>query len=727
MNLTKLLVCAIGALFSLASHGQTTIEGKVVDDINGQPIRGVNVRVDRSMQRAVTNGKGEFRLTNLSKGNHTLSFTHVSYEPLQMKVKENSSTLQVRLTESHQNVGQVVVTGTGTHHRLKDSPVPVQVITAQDIANANVTTLDEALQKLNPSFTTMTNGMGTFMNFNGLGDDYFIFLLNGRKLSGDDTYSRINVNNIKRIEVLNGAYSTLYGTNALGGVINIITDDAKNTVAAQSNTKYSSKGRFDQSITLDVQKGKIGSYTAYKHKRADSWQLSPYQEVTDKKTGETTLEETNKIASTGFHSDGLSERITWDASDRLSFYGEGSYYRNKTDRPIDVYSYDIDHETYGYGLGMKLLMKKGNYLTADFTTDIFNSKYDYLKESGQYQVGDEILRKRVRNHQLTLKGIFTLASWNKLSVGAEYLQDVLKSTSDNIEKETAYTLALFAQDEMQITNHLQAIVGLRYLYHEDFHSYATPNVSLMYKLNHFNLRATYAAGFKAPTLSEVYATDIAKTTDRMTIGNKDLKPEKNNFFGFNAEYTHSRLTLTGNLYYNKVRDMIDYVTILKDDEAMEQYGHKTVRQRQNVNHASVLGVNLTANLYLGYGFSVNGAYNHLKAKDDDTDMPLDKTVRNAWVVGAQWGKTWKDYTLHVNLNGRIYSRRYSESYGYAPHYNLWDLTTRHTINLKKFTVEPGIGVENIFNWTDDRPYNSNYATLNPGRAFYISCALKFKD
>lgn len=110
---------------------------------------------------------------------------------------------------------------------MTDSPVPVSVITAKDLSNASVTSLDEALQKLTPSFSSMTNGMGTTLSLNGLPDDYFIFLENGKRLYGDDTYARINVAKIKRIEILNGASSALYGTNAIGGVINIITDDVK--------------------------------------------------------------------------------------------------------------------------------------------------------------------------------------------------------------------------------------------------------------------------------------------------------------------------------------------------------------------------------------------------------------------------------------------------------------------------------------------------------------------
>ena len=84
----------------------------------------------------------------------------------------------------------------------------------------------------------VTSGMGTTMSLNGLNDDYILVLENGRRLAGDDRISRINVANIKRVEILNGAASALYGSDAIGGVINIITDDAKNVMQVSSDTRY---------------------------------------------------------------------------------------------------------------------------------------------------------------------------------------------------------------------------------------------------------------------------------------------------------------------------------------------------------------------------------------------------------------------------------------------------------------------------------------------------------
>ena len=89
----------------------------------------------------------------------------------------------------------------------------------------------------------------------------------------------------------------------------------------------------------------------------------------------------------------------------------------------------------------------------------------------------------------------------------------------------------------------------------------------------------------------------------MTIGNLDLKSEKNNYFSLSAEYVHERFSVSVNAFYNNIRDMIDYNTIATGDKAMEQYGHKEVRQRDNIAEAKVHGINVSANAYLGAGFN----------------------------------------------------------------------------------------------------------------------------
>lgn len=751
VSLTALLCCMVVSMFA-----QISLSGKVVNAETNDPVVGANIRIDHSLAGCTTNGKGEFTISNLPEGKHLLSVTHVSFLPQKYTANTGEKDILIKMTESYINLGQVVITGTGTHRRMSNSPVPIQVITAKDLGNANVTSLEDALVKLTPNVTTMTNGMGTTLSLNGMNEDYMLLLENGKRLTGDDRYTRINIGNVKRIEILSGAASALYGSDAIGGVINIITDDAKNTVNVSNYTHYTSKGRFSENINADINSGKFSSYTSYQRREADNWQVNDTDENGYK---------TGRPMSTGFISDNISQRFAYNATDRLSFYVRGNYYNYNTRRPetatyfkkgkkkdedgnaiyeeTQAYTYNMLHDTYTYGAGAKYMINKSAYIDADFFADNYTSKYDYFLKSGDFERGDKETRKKTRYYNATVKGIFKPNSWNKVSTGIEYINENFSSESDNISFKNMYTFALFAQDEITILRDLQAVVGVRYLYNENFKNYATPNVALMYKIDHFNFRASYATGYRAPTLSQLYATDEAKTASRYTIGNPNLKPEKSNFFSLNGEYTCSRFSIAATGFYNDIKDMINYRVL--SDEEIQQMGlgelheqFSTIRQRDNVDRSKIKGISVNANFYLGAGLTLGGGYIYTDTeaktlehdsktnKDVVVITPVDKSVKNAANVHARWDHDWNNYHLNVNLSGHIQGERYSSTYGYAPKYQQWDLNTRHTFNLDAFILEPGIGIENIFNKRDDRPWNSNFSTINPGRAVYVSLAVKFK-
>ena len=132
------------------------------------------------------------------------------------------------MTARTHNLNPVVVTGSGHHQRLKSTATPVHVLSAQEIKEQGITTFDAALTRMMPQMSMAPNSMGTFLRMNGLGNKYILILVNGQKLSGDISnnvdLNRINMSRVKRIEVLDGAASSLYGSDAIAGVINIITD-----------------------------------------------------------------------------------------------------------------------------------------------------------------------------------------------------------------------------------------------------------------------------------------------------------------------------------------------------------------------------------------------------------------------------------------------------------------------------------------------------------------------
>ena len=185
------------------------------------------------------------------------------------------------------DLNPVVVTGTGTHQRLKNTPAPVEVVTANEIKKAGITDFQQAMTMLVPSLSFSTNSMGSYLMMNGLSNKYVLILINGRKLTGDTAnnidLSRIDMSRVKRIEVLDGAGSSLYGSDAIAGVINIITNEPKELMQVTSTTRYEDHRQLTQMVNADIATEKFGSYTSYKHEQSAGWQNSDLAYVTDKK------------------------------------------------------------------------------------------------------------------------------------------------------------------------------------------------------------------------------------------------------------------------------------------------------------------------------------------------------------------------------------------------------------------------------------------------------------
>lgn len=664
------------------------------------------------------------------------------------------------------DLNPVTILGTGTYHKADNSPVAVKVISAKDLKDTQVTNLTDALTRLTTNITTQTNGQGTFVNFNGMSDSYMLILENGKRMSGDDRWNRISMSNIKRIEILSGAASALYGSEAIAGVINIITDETQNKVEASNFTKFSSKGRLDEDIQVDINSGKFSSSTTYNHKEADNWQVNKYQAFDE--DGTTVAKLTGRPMSVAYNSENISQKLEWKVNDKFSAYIRGNYYDYLTARPQHAtyftqkattnkttgektysytekaaYTYDLHHKSYTYGGGARWEPNKDTHIYLDVYSDNYVSKYAYWQTSEEEAY--ELTRKRTHYTNETLKGIFRLTPKHKLSAGIELVQESLNSESDNIHFESTNSYNVFAQDELVLLKNLEAVIGMRYTYNDNFGSQFTPNAGLFYKLGQFRFRASYAEGYRTPTLSQLYATDQAKTNSRYTINNTALNPENNHFWNANVEYTNNWMSLSLSGYVNEIKNMINYRTLTEDEisgssalSALREEGWTTIRQRDNIDEATLKGVSANVKFILPAGFTLSGGYSYtdskartktLDAKTQSytiTENPVDKSVRDVTNVNLTWNHAWGDYYLNVNLNGHVQGRRYSSTYGYAPKYQQWDLNTRHTFIMQHFTLEPSVGIENLFNQRDTSYWNSNFSTINPGRTLYVSVALKFR-
>ena len=653
------------------------------------------------------------------------------------------------------NLNPVVVTGSGHHQRLKSTATPVHVLSSQEIREQGITTFDVALTRMMPQASMAPSSMGTFLRLNGLGNKYILILVNGQKLSGDISnnvdLNRINMARVKRIEVLDGAASSLYGSDAIAGVINIITDQpTQQLVSVTSDTRASGHGQLTENVTLDIFKDGFGSYTSFSHDRADSYQTTDLEYV---KGSDDQTQKTIAPLFTGYRSNIVGQKFTYTPSRHLALNAGFDYSYKITDRPEtreDITGgtdYEMRYKGLRWNLGGIYKFTSRNSLQADFTVDRFRYGKEYDMATKDYQIGDYVQSKKQRMMEGQLKAILGLTTHSTTIFGADWRKDYLDATSGNIDQ-SAYTLAAYAQHEMLLFKDFTATLGLRYTHHETFNNHLTPKATLMYAPGNIRLRATYSAGFRAPGLDELYYHyfSVNRGKAQISFGNQDLKPEKSHYFSLNAEYRNEMIAVSVTGFLNRINDMVvkenvkvDEASLamlrrefpeMTDDQAgkLEQYA---LYKNSDKGDVKGMQLNVSANIFQGFNLSANYVYTYARTKSGEEWTVLERSMRHAATIAANYHHVWGRYGLNINLNGRLQSKTYyTGNYEDAPGFGVWNLHTTHSFDVAKWAfLEPSIGVDNIFGKVDRRIDSSTrkYALYSPGRMLVVGLKVRFKN
>ena len=652
------------------------------------------------------------------------------------------------------NLNPVVVTGSGHHQRLKSTATPVRVLSSQEIHEQGITTFDGTLTRMMPQASMAPSSMGSFLRLNGLGNKYILILINGQKLSGDISnnvdLNRINMLRVKRIEVLDGAASSLYGSDAIAGVINIITDQpTQDFISVTSDTRVSGHGVLTESVGLDIYKNGFGSYTSFSYDKADSYRNN---DLEYKKGSDTETQVSIAPQFTGYRSSIIGQKFTYAPSQHLALNAGLDYSYKITDRPgtrKDVTGgtdYEMRYKGFRWNVGGIYKFTSRNSLQADFVVDRFRYGKEYDVETDIYKNGDYVQSKKQRMMEGQLKAILGLTTNSATIFGANWRKDYLTASSGNIDQHV-YSLAAYAQHEMKFLKDFTATLGLRLTHHETFNQHLTPKATLMYAPGNFRFRFTYSAGFRAPGLDELYYHyfSVNRGKAQISFGNKDLKPEKSNYFSLNAEYRTQTIAVSVTGYLNRINDMVVKQNIDIDDASrkmlMAEFPEMTQDQAdkmvsyalyQNSDKGDVKGmqVNVSANIFSGFNLSANYVYTYARTCSGDEWTVLERSIRHAATIVANYHHSWGKYGLNVNLNGRLQSKTYyTGSYENAPGFGLWNLNTTHSFDMVKWAyLEPSIGVDNIFDKVDNRIDSSTrkYALYSPGRMLVVGLKVRFK-
>ncbi|MBR4802889.1 MAG: TonB-dependent receptor, partial [Bacteroidales bacterium] len=621
------------------------------------------------------------------------------------------------------------------------------------IREQGITSLQDALIKMLPQIQMTPSSMGNFLRLNGLGNKYALILVNGRRIIGDMAgnvdLDRIDLSRVKRIEVLDGAASSLYGSDAIGGVINIITDDrTTDNVSAHSQTSASGKGRFVQSASLNVGKGGVNSATSFSHSRADSYSNNDYEEVV--KDGETVLQKTIAPLFSGYRANNFSERLSFKASNSLAMNAGFDYYDKITSRPRtreDVSGgtdYEMRYRGVKASAGGIYKFNRNYSIQLNLDADRYRYGKEYQVDGKTYQKGDYTRSKKQEAYSGNLQAIMHLIPNSTSIAGIDFRRDALESSSGNIDN-GANTFAAYLQHEMTIVKGLSLTAGARLTSHQDFGSNFSPKAALMYSPGDFRFRATYSRGFRTPGLDELHYNyfSIYRGKPQISIGSTDLKPETSDYFSFNAEYHKVFLTVSATGFLNYVDGMIIKKNIAVDDamrsKLMAMFPEMTEEQAaklekyalySNSDKGRVQGLNLNISAIAARNleFGLNWAWNYARTKSGDEWSVLERSVRNTLTLSSDWHHSWGLYDLNIQLSARLQSKTYYPGYENAPGCGIWNINTTHKFRLSdKLVIEPSLGVDNIFDRKDSRPDSSlrKYALFSPGRMITAGLRIQF--
>ncbi len=675
---------------------------------------------------------------------------------------------------------EVVVTGTGTRHLLKDVPVQTEVITRQMLQQYGGRSIEDILSGLTASFAFSEGDMGSQMQLNGLGNSYILILVDGKRIHGDvggeNDLSLIDPHNIEKIEIVKGAQSALYGSDAMAGVINIITKKhTQKGVYAENATRYGTHNDLRQHDAVFLNIGRFGSQTNFQLQRSDGW-----QNTTEEYAEAMVLTDSRNKTVNKFNNWQIAQRFTYNPIDNLELYADGSFYLKNINRPrngkhasCDVYTYDLHYKNASASTGGKWFLNgdksssRRNQLTLDVDWNLHDYYYNYTARTYEYillrgeefgaqngewfsvpmYAGQQKLQSDQQRVMGQLKGIFYLPSENTLNVGAEYRYDYLKAP-DRTESGTAsdWTAALYAQDEFNALKWLNITGGLRLVRNRNFGVRLTPKLSAMFSAGDFRFRLGWSQGFKSPTVKELHYRylHVMGSSTFFNIGNTNLKPQTSNYFSANAEYRGNRLTASVTGYLNRLDNMIALTNVPVGEipagitTAYLGDGSNSVQARmyKNMDDARTWGIDVTLSYKILSELSFTSAYSYLNtkahlydnSKNRMMEVIIDGTAHHKWSASVIYGHAFsKIYKLGVSLSTRGSSTRFYQNNGNGAPFQIWRINTTHDFGRtgKLLTYRLEFGVDNIFNFVDRtmRPFHLGNNTS--GTTVHASFVIRF--
>jgi outer membrane receptor for ferrienterochelin and colicins len=579
-------------------------------DATSVPVEGVIVSL-----HSLSTEEGDVLITD-NRGSITLKHSlpvivrtsHFAYNTINDTIYNMEQEKQFSLVPKNINLSDVTVTG--NYNTTDRSVYQTEVITRQQIrAQAANTVQDLFTHQLNVRVANDPS-TGTSVSLQGIGGENIKVLVDGvpviGRLYGNINLSQLNLNNIERVEVIRGPASVLYGTNALGGVINIITDASNNPpFKAGINTYYESTGQYNADVFANVHFRKtdvslnggryyFDGWSENEDTRVDEWKPK------EQRFGSIRLSHKFNKTKLVYQSSLFNEEVTNRGTPRIL--------------PTKIYAFDEHYFTTRFNNDLQLyhlfsVSKKlevtGAYSYYQYRRTTYRKDLIQLNEI----LSSDSLAQDTNNFGATmLRAVYTKDDLNSkinyqfgIDINDEYTTG---RRIENNKKETG-DYAAFASMEFRVIKKLLLKPSLRYAYNTNYKQPVIPSYQAMYELNKRTVvRASYSKGFRSPSLKEQYLYFHDSNHD--VYGNPDLKAEDSHHLLASADWTLSKgksiFKISPSVFYNHIKNRISLVASDLIYTYLNFYEYNTQGGQLTASYGY-------ANLQLSSGYSYTGIYN----------------------------------------------------------------------------------------------------------------------
>lgn len=668
-----------------------------VSGSDSSSVAGATITLKGSTFGTVTDKRGFYKLNEIKPGTYILRASFLGFETQEKRVDilKTDNHIDFCIKESNIDLDEVVVTGTKSEKALKNVPVLTLVISARKMLELGITNVTDALQTMVPGLNVSQYGTRASITLQGMNSKYVLFLMDGERIAGevngDIDYSMLNFENIDRIEVIKGASSSLYGSNAIGGVINIITKKINEPFEAKVYSRFSKYNELYSGGSLGLKKGILGSRTSFNYSHTDGYDITP--------------ESIHDWTQNPYTSFSISQKFEITPSSRLSLVPYFTYYQfergNVSARPAhDLYT-DLNA-----GLKGQIFFGKQS-IDFSYYRDRYNtySVLELLNNKRDTASYDIVQTARVQ-------GNFHLSEKNLLTAGFEYNFEKVFSTRIEAGLKGAGEAVLYIQEDIRLGDQWDLIAGIRASRHSNYGFNAAPKISVMFKPGFLNFRSSVGIGFRSPALKELYM-NFDHFGEWYIIGNALLKPESSKYVSGSVEFSkpwnNSSVTIYRNVLSNMITDRWLPDTV------------QLTRQYQNIASASVSGIDFISKQKIYNGLWLSAGYSYVQSHDNQTQLQLYGTTKHSGNIAAEYNFRKKDYSFTAQLYGKLMGEKFYEittdGISRDRPFSSWRLTLSQQYKWIRIST----GLDNMFN--EIIPKNLDF--ISPGRRFFVGLNVDF--